>query len=331
MRSPLLFLVATAVLGSPALADPLRDAASEFFGPLPAIAPEIEGNPASPEKLALGQALFFDTRLSASGSMSCNTCHDLAKGGQDGLAVPVLGDGATGLRNTSTVLNAVMNQDHFWDGREADLVAQAEGPFIAGIARLNAPDAALAAVKAVPGYAGMFAAAFPQEADPVTLANMAKALEVFDATLLTPGPFDAWLSGDDAALTADQKAGLQAFLDRGCSFCHYGPTLGGAGYYPLGLVELPGIDVQAADEAAVAAANDPEAEDFVFRTAPLRNVALTGPYFHAGKVSDLALAVDVMAAGQLGSPLEPAETAAIVAFLQSLTGAIPEVTPPTLP
>lgn len=331
MRLSRLALFATTLLAGPSLGDPLREAALEFFGPLPATAPEIEGNPATPEKLALGQALFFDTRLSASGQMSCASCHDLAEGGDDGLATPVLGDGQPGRRNTASVLNAILNEAHFWDGRESDLAAQAAGPFIAGIARLNSPEAALAAVKAVPGYSTLFAAAFPGEADPVTLHNMAKALEIFAATLVTPGPFDAWLAGDDAALTQAQKAGLQAFLDRGCSFCHFGPTLGGSGYYPLGLVELPGIDVLAADEAAVKAAADPDAEDFLFRTAPLRNVALTSPYFHAGKIADLGLAVDVMAAGQLGSPLDPAETAAIVAFLESLTGAPPEVTAPSLP
>ena len=331
MRSLFLGLAATTALAGPVLADALRDAASEFFAPLPATAPEIEGNPASAEKLALGQALFFDARLSSTGQVSCNSCHNLAEGGEDGLATAQLPDGSAGMRNTSTVLNAVMNEQHFWDGRESDLEAQAAGPFVAMLSLMNTPDGAVAAIKAVPGYAPLFAAAFPGEADPVTLDNIAKALEVFDATLLTPGPFDAWLSGDDAALSDAQKAGLQAFMDHGCSFCHFGPTLGGSGYYPLGLVDLPGIDVMAADEVAAKEAADPEAEEFVFRTSPLRNIALTGPYFHAGKVSDLAIAVDVMAAGQLGSPLEPADTAAIVTFLESLTGTAPAVTAPTLP
>lgn len=331
MRLSLLVLAATTALSTPGLADPLRDAALEFLAPLPATAPEIEGNPSSAEKIALGQALFFDSRLSASGQVSCNSCHNLADGGDDGLATPVLADGQAGLRNTATILNAALNETHFWDGRESDLAAQEAGPFMAGIAMLNAPDAALAAVKAVPGYADMFAAAFPGEADPVTLDNMAKALAVFSGTLLTPGPLDAWLQGDDAALNDAQKAGLQAFLDRGCAFCHFGPTLGGGDAYPLGLVELPGIDVLAADEVAAKAAADPEAEDFVFRTAPLRNITLTAPYFHAGKITDLAVAVDVMSAGQLGSPLDPAETASIVTFLESLTGTAPAVAAPTLP
>ncbi len=331
MRSVFLLLSATTVLGSPLLADPLRDAAFEYFAPLPATAPEIDGNLTSPEKLALGQALFFDTRISSTGKMSCASCHDLAKAGQDGLVTPVLIDGTQGLRNTSTVLNHSLNETYFWDGLDVDIAAM---PAISGehlISMLNTPEAAIAAIKAVPGYAVLYAAAFAGDADPITPEHTAQALEIFVHSLSTPSPFDAWLLGDDAALTDAQKAGLSAFISRGCSFCHFGPALGGTGYYPLGLVELPGVDVLAADEIAAKAANDPGAGEFIFRTAPLRNVALTAPYFHSGKIADLATAVDVMAAGQLGSPLDPAETASIVAFLESLSGTMPEIATPTLP
>ena len=331
MRSFLVTLSVGAMFGAPVAADPLRDAATQFYGPLPASVTELEGHVVTPEKVELGKKLFFETRLSASGSHSCVSCHDLAKGGTDGLETALLPDGQSGLRNTSSVLNTVLNTDHYWDGREADLAAQTVGPELAGLAMMNTPDAAIAALKAIPAYAEEFALAFPGEADPVTADNLARALESFEATLLTPAPFDAWLAGDDAALSDDQKAGLQIFLDKGCAYCHFGPSIGGQGYYPLGLVELPGIDIKAADEVAQAAAADPEAEDFVFRTAPLRNITLTAPYFHSGKVTDLAIAVDVMAAGQLGSPLAPEETAGIVAFLGSLTGTLPEIAPPTLP
>ena len=155
----------------------------------------------------------------------------------------------------------------------------------------------------------------PGEADPVTFDNMARAIEAFEATLITPAPFDAWLQGDDAALTAEAQAGLQLFLERGCSFCHYGLNLGGDGYYPFGLVDAEGAQGYALGDTSDAGLD--------FRAAPLRNVALTAPYFHSGKVADLGVAVSVMAESQLGAPLAPEETARIVAFLESLTGAPP--------
>lgn len=317
-------LAMTMALAGPAVADPLRDMALGLFGPLPDAVTEVEGVPVTPALVDLGRVLFFDPRLSAQGQLSCAGCHDLASGGDDGRVVMVGQDGTEGLRNTSTVLNAVLNDVHFWDGREADRAMQAGGPVRAGLALLDSPEPMLARLQAVPGYDALFSAAFPGE--PITADSLALALEAFAATLLTPAPFDAWLKGDDSALSAEAKAGVQLFNDRGCSLCHYGPMLGGADYYPLGLVELPGIDIKAEDETAAGEG----ADEFVFRTAPLRNVALTAPYFHSGKVADLAGAVDVMAAGQLGSPLAPEETAQIVAFLDSLTGSL-EITPPVLP
>lgn len=330
MRFLSILLAVIAGLGSPSCADPLRDAALEYFAPLPETPPEIEGNPANPEKLALGRVLFFDPRYSETGKMSCASCHDLAKAGQDGLVTPVMIDGTQGLRNTSTVLNHGLNETYLWDAVDADTAAMPDLPVRTGITMLNTSDGAVAALRAVAGYADLYAAAFPGEADPVTAEHTTQALEIFMHALLTPSPFDAWLSGDDAALTEAQKEGLSAFISRGCSTCHFGPALGGSGYYPLGLVELPGIDVLAADELAARAANEPAA-GLIFRTAPLRNVALTGPYFHSGKVADLATAVDVMATGQLGAPLDPEETAAIVAFLGSLTGTMPPAAAPALP
>ena len=328
MRSFSLVFASVAALAGSAVADPLRDAAAEFFGPLPAAAPEIEGNPVNPEKIALGRALYFDARLSVTGQYSCNTCHNLSMGGDDDLETSISPDGQAGLRNTSTILNAALNESHFWDGREVDLAAQGDGPVKAGLAMLNTPEAILAVLTADPGYPALFAAAFPGEAEAVSHDNTASALEVYAATLITPGPFDAWLGGDDNALTEAEKTGLQMFMDRGCAFCHYGPTLGGAGYYPLGLVVLPGGDLQAADEVAAVAAADPDAEEFTFRTAPLRNIALTAPYFHSGKVSDLSQAVAIMAEAQLGSPIPAEEVAGIVAFLNSLTGTLPDSAAP---
>ncbi len=290
-------------LAVPVGADPLRDVASQTFGPLPP-APE-----AAPELLRLGQALFADPRLSASGAQSCAGCHDLARGGSDGQEVAQGHSWQTAPRNTSTVLNATLNVSHSWD-----LLDEAEGPALSGL-RVMGAEGQLAALKADADLSQAFAAAFPGQADPVTLDATATAIDAWLATLSTPAPFDAWLAGDDAALSAEAKAGLQMFIDRGCSLCHYGLNLGGEGYYPFGLVEAPG-------DAGFALGDTSDA-GLDFRVAPLRNVGLTAPYFHSGKIADLSLAVSMMAESQLGTPLAPEETAQIVAFLNSLSGAPP--------
>ncbi len=160
---------------------------------------------------------------------------------------------------------------------------------------------------------------------------MAKAIEAFEATLITPAPFDAWLNGDDAAMTADAQAGLKLFVDKGCSSCHSGVNVGGHGYYPFGLVEKPGADVLPAGDKGRFAVTETVDDEYVFRAAPLRNVALTAPYFHSGKVWDLKVAVEIMAESQLGEALTDEEANQVVAFLDSLTGKLPEVAVPVLP
>jgi cytochrome c peroxidase len=183
----------------------------------------------------------------------------------------------------------------------------------------------------MPQYVSWFKGAFPGDADPVTFDNMAKAIEAFEATLVTPAPFDSYLNGDDAALTAEQKTGLRVFIDKGCSSCHNGVNLGGNGYFPFGLVQKPGADVlPEGDKGRFAVTATPD-DSYVFRAAPLRNIALTAPYFHSGKVWSLEEAVSIMGAAQLGEELSEADVVSIVAFLQALTGKMPEVTYPVLP
>lgn len=329
MRSLFLSLVATTALCAPVMADPLRDMASQIFGPLPDAPAEMDGNPVTPEKVALGQSLFFDARLSSSWEVSCVSCHDLAAGGADATSTSLGHVGQPAPRNVSTVVNAMLNESQFWDGRDEDIALQTDGIVKAGLAAMNAPEAVVATLQSMPGYVDSFAAAFPGEADAVTYDNAARAIEAFQATLLAPAPFDAWLKGDDAALSDQAKAGLQLFNDYGCSFCHYGPNLGGMGYYPFGLVEKPADELVEGEDAFTV--SEGTGEDFVFRAAPLRNIALTAPYFHAGQVADLATAVEVMAESQLGSQLEPEQTAQIVAFLESLSGTLPEMAEAVLP
>jgi cytochrome c peroxidase len=322
---------AIAAGGTMVQADGLRDTAKETFAPLPSTVPAVAENPITPAKIDLGRALFFDPRLSASGVFSCNSCHNLATGGDDNMETSVGHGWQKGPRNSPTALNAVLNEAQFWDGRAADLKAQAKGPVQAGVEMANTPDNVVATLNSMPQYVDWFKAAFPEEAEPVSFDNMAKAIEAFEATLITPAPFDAWLNGDDAAMSADAQAGLKLFVDKGCSSCHSGVNVGGHGYYPFGLVEKPGADVLPEGDKGRFAVTETVDDEYVFRAAPLRNVALTAPYFHSGKVWDLKVAVEIMAESQLGEALTDEEANQVVAFLDSLTGKLPEVTVPVLP
>lgn len=335
MQKLQILLIATAVatsgIAGPIHADALRDAALEIFRPLPSTVPAMADNPASPEKIDLGKSLFFDPRLSASGVFSCYSCHNLTTGGDDNMETSVGHGWQKGPRNAPTALNAVLNEAQFWDGRAADLKAQAKGPVQAGVEMANTPENVVMTLNSMPAYVAAFKAAFPEDGDPVSFDNMARAIEVFEATLITPAPFDAWLNGDDAALSPDAQAGLQLFIDKSCSSCHSGVNVGGHGYYPFGLIEKTGSEILPPGDKGRFAVTETADDEYVFRAAPLRNIALTAPYFHSGKVWDLSIAVEIMAESQLGEALKPEETTQLVAFLDSLTGTLPAITLPVLP
>ncbi|WP_337184809.1 cytochrome-c peroxidase [Shinella sp.] len=332
----LLATVAASVLATAAFAaDPvpadLRATALEIFKPLPSTHPAVSDNPITQEKIDLGKALFFDPRLSASGVFSCNSCHNLATGGDDNLETSIGHGWQKGPRNSPTALNAVFNEAQFWDGRAEDLKAQAKGPIQAGVEMANTPAQVVATLKSMPKYVGWFKAAFPDEADPVTFDNMAKAIEAFEATLITPAPFDAYLNGDDGAMTTEQKEGLALFMDKGCASCHSGINIGGNGYYPFGLIEKPGAEVLPENDKGRFAVTATADDSYVFRAAPLRNVTLTAPYFHSGKVWNLKQAVAIMGTSQLGEDLSETDVDRIVAFLGSLEGRMPDIVYPVLP
>lgn len=332
MKRLLAALAMTTALVSTAHADAaLRKKAADYFKALPSTVPAVKGNRITPEKIELGKALFFDPRLSASGVFSCNSCHNLATGGDDNLETSIGHGWQRGPRNSPTVLNSVLNEAQFWDGRAADLKAQAKGPIQAGVEMANTPANVVATLKSMPQYVKWFTTAFSGEKDPVTFDNMAAAIEAFEATLLTPAPFDAFLNGDDEALTADQKTGLALFMDKGCAACHSGVNVGGHGYYPFGVVERPGGDVLPRNDRGRFTVTKTASDDYVYRASPLRNIALTAPYFHSGKVWDLKQAVAIMGTSQLGQELKDDEVTKITAFLHALTGKMPAVTVPILP
>lgn len=312
--------------------DTLMMTAQQIFKPIPTTPPELPGNVATPARVRLGTQLFFDPRLSASHTISCNSCHVVGLGGADGSETSLGHKWQRGGRNSPTVLNAVFNVAQFWDGRAADLEAQAGGPMVNPVEMASDPTQVLATLSAIPGYVQAFAEAFPGEAAPVSLANAQKALAVFEATLITPNaPFDRYLRGDASALTPLQTEGLRLFIDQGCATCHNGINIGGGMYAPFGVVEQPGADLLPPGDKGRFDVTKTASDEYVFKSPSLRNVALTAPYFHSGRSWDLRQAVAVMGTSQLGANLTDTETDAIVAFLESLTGDQPQVVYPTLP
>jgi cytochrome c peroxidase len=328
----ILLLASAAVITPTHAAEDLLKAAQAQFKPIPPKAPELPGNSATAARVQLGTMLFFDPRLSASHAISCNTCHNLGLGGGDAEETSIGHRWQRGGRNAPTVLNAVFNTAQFWDGRAKDLEAQATGPMLNPI-EMASPSAHVAEqLNGIPGYAAAFRQAFPGEPAPLSLANAGKAIAVFEATLITPNaPFDRFLGGDVNALGVTAKRGLQLFMDKGCSTCHNGINVGGGRYAAFGLVEKPDAAVRPPGDLGRFAITKTAGDEYVFKVPTLRNIALTAPYFHSGKVWDLNQAVSVMGAVQLGIKLSPEQVADIVAFLASLTGELPSVTYPALP
>ncbi len=310
----------------------LLEQSKSFFEPIPSTPPQLAGNPASPDKLLLGRMLFFEPRLSASSLISCQTCHNVGLSGADMQETSVGHGWQKGPRNAPTTHNAVFNTAQFWDGRAKDLAEQAKGPVQASVEMNNTPEQAIATLASLPEYVELFKKAFPQDKAPLTFDNMAKAIEVFEATLLTPNaPFDQFLKGNTNALTDVQKTGLQLFLDKGCVGCHSGINIGGTGYFPFGVVEKPESGILPLDDTGRFKVTNVAADEYAFRSPSLRNVALTPPYFHSGKVWKLLDSVRIMGSAQLGITLTDTEAAQITAFLRALTGEQPHIEHPILP
>lgn len=319
-------------LGAAGAQDELMQRARAVLEPLPDSPPALDNAPMTPEGLELGWMLYFEPRLSSSWLISCNTCHNMGLAGVDLLETSIGHGWQRGPRNAPTVLNAVLNIAQFWDGRAKDLHEQAMGPVQAAVEMNSTPERAVATLKSIPEYRDRFAAAFPGQEDPVTFENMAWAIEAFEATLLTPNSrFDRYLKGDDRAIGAMEKQGLKLFLDKGCVACHGGVNVGGTGYYPFGVVEKPGAEILPPEDKGRFAVTQTATDEYVFKSPTLRNVQLTPPYFHSGRVWSLTQAVGVMGSAQLGQQLSEDETRAIAAFLQTLTGEQPEVEYPILP
>ncbi len=303
-----------------------------MFEPIPLQPVALENNPLTPEKIELGKMLYFDPRLSASQLISCQTCHNVGLAGIDLQEVSVGHGWQKGPRNAPTVHNAVFSLAQFWDGRAKDLAEQAKGPVQASVEMNNTPEQVLKTLNSIPEYVQRFAASFPEAKPAVSFDNMAKAIEAFEATLITAdAPFDKYLRGDESALSAEQQQGLALYIEKGCASCHDGVNLGGQGYYPFGVVEVPDSKIRPEADLGRFQVSNTDSDKYVFRAPALRNIARTQPYFHSGKVWNLQDAVAIMGSAQLGIELSAAESQQISAFLESLNGKMPEVVHPVLP
>jgi cytochrome c peroxidase len=281
----------------------------------------------NPSLVELGKKLYFDPRLSKSGFISCNSCHNLSMGGTDNLKTSIGHNWNQGPINSPTVLNSSMSLAQFWDGRAKDLKAQAGGPIANPGEMASTHELAVGVLQSIPAYVAEFKAVFG--ADKVTIDEVTKAIAAFEETLVTPNSrFDKWLKGDKKALTADEQAGYKLFKETGCVACHNGPAVGGNSFQKLGVVEPYKTNNPAEGRSAV---TGKDADRFNFKVPTLRNVELTYPYFHDGEAATLTEAVNTMARVQLGKKFTSEENAKVVAFLKTLTGDQPSFKLPILP
>jgi cytochrome c peroxidase len=312
----------------------LLKAAQQVTGPLPVIMAS-EQNPITPEKALLGKMLFYETRISADGTVSCARCHPFSLFAADGLAKSTGHDCQLNQRNTPTILNTAGQISAHWTGNRLGVEDQAKqsvvGPPSFGMPSYTAVENKLKEIK---GYAPFFQKAFPGEKDPISVDNFAKAVGAFERTLVTPSPFDAFLKGNTSSLTPQQKAGLNTFLETGCINCHSGEYLGGRSYRKFGVFEpyWQYTKSKIIDEGRYTVTKS-ESDMYVFKVPILRNVEMTSPYFHDGSVGERHNAVGIMGKVQLGKNLSDPEIENVVLFLRSLTGKISgeALTVPILP
>ena len=275
----------------------------------------------------LGKKLYFDPRLSKSGFISCNSCHNLSMGGTDNLKTSIGHNWHQGPISAPTVLNSSLNLAQFWDGRAKDLKEQAGGPIANPGEMAFTHELVLDVLRSIPDYVAEYTQVFGS--GEINIDGVTKAIAEFEKTLVTPNSrFDKWLMGDNNAISPTELAGYKLFKDSGCVSCHNGPAVGGASYQKMGLVAPYQTTNKAEGRAAV---TGKDADRFRFKVPTLRNVELTYPYFHDGGAATLTEAVDVMGRLQLGKKFSDDEKMKIVAFLKTLTGDQPSFNLPILP
>ena len=274
------------------------------------------------EKVELGKKLFFEPRLSKSGWISCNSCHNLGIGGVDGVSAAVGHKWTANPHhlNSPTVYNAVFMDRQFWDGRDPDLETQAQGPMQAPPEMAITKEMAVKRVTSMPAYVDEFKKAYGDDVK-ITFKLIADTIGLYERTLVTPSRFDKFLNGDANALNKEEKEGLEVFISKGCASCHNGVGIGGS------MQKFPIKNSYKYANVGDFKGN----KDGMVKTPTLRNIEETAPYFHNGAIWSLKEAVAEMGSTQLGVKLSDEEISKIVTFLKSLTGEKPDISYPQLP
>jgi len=279
-------------------------------------------NTINDEKVALGKQLFFEPRLSKSGIISCNTCHNLGLGGVDGVSAAVGHHWTENPHhlNSPTVYNAVFFASQFWDGRSPNLEEQAQGPMQAGPEMASPKALVEERVNSIPAYIEAFKKAYGKDVK-VDFKTITATIGIFERTLVTPSRYDDFLNGNIKALTDAEKEGLSLFIDKGCTSCHTGIALGGT------MQRFPAVG-----KYTYAKVGDFKGDKKgMVKTPTLRNITETAPYFHNGMIWSLKEAVQEMGKTQLGINITDADAEKLVTFLSALTGKKPEISYPQLP
>ncbi|MFY9088306.1 cytochrome-c peroxidase [Arcobacter aquimarinus] len=281
-----------------------------------------KNDPITDAKVELGKKLYFDPRLSKSNLISCNTCHNLALGGADGVPAAI-GHGWTANPhhlNSPTVYNSVFFKAQFWDGRSPHLADQAQGPVQAGPEMAAPAPLVEQRINSIPAYVEEFKGAYGKDVK-IDFEKITATIATFEKTLVTPSRFDDYLNGNEKALSDEEKKGLNKFIDKGCTSCHNGIALGGT-MQPF----------QVAAQYKFTNVGDFKGDsNGMVKTPTLRNITETAPYFHNGQIWSLNEAVKEMGSVQLGIQISDADAAEIVTFLKALKGTKPEIVYPQLP
>jgi len=319
------YVVTLGVLGNvvgcsndpPVSGSPKAATTGELAGPIARVEP-VSG--LDPDRVVLGRDLFADRRLSGDGKLACSSCHDLAHGGADHVALSTGSHGVPLAVNTPTVFNSALNFRQFWDGRVISLEEQIDGPLLSPAEMASSWSLAVSTIRGDTSLASRFAKSYPSG---VTEESVKDALATFERSLATPSAaFDRYLGGDADAITPQARHGFELFTSYGCSACHQGRGVGGNMFQKLGVMADYFADrghETDADQGRFNVTHD-EADRHVFKVPSLRNVAKTAPYLHDGSIGTLDEAVRVMARYQLGRDLGATDARALVAFLESLTG-----------
>ncbi|MDD2905309.1 MAG: cytochrome-c peroxidase [Sulfurimonas sp.] len=273
-------------------------------------------------KTELGKKLYFDPRLSKSGLISCNTCHNLSEGGDDGVSAAIGHKWTMNPHhlNSPTVYNAVFFDAQFWDGRAKDLEEQAQGPIQAHPEMAATKEHVEATVNSMPEYVAAFEKAYGKDVK-IDFVKVTDTIGLFERTLVTPSAYDDYLNGKENALTAKQKEGLKTFIDKGCATCHTGISLGQSmnAFNVTGTYKYQDVGDFKGDANGMV------------KVPTLRNITQTAPYFHNGKVWNLKEAIIEMGRIQLGAEISDKEAASIEEFFKALDGRKPSLTLPMLP